>query len=582
MAELIYSIKDIFDSSTVDSCLVEYEATNYHIPAYQRGYKWGSDEYGAVSILLQDLENAFNSFKKGEQKEYYLQYITLKKVGAELEVIDGQQRLTTISILLSILAIKLELDNIAVDKLKYAIRADFFKDFIYKPQVLKEVVNIDWDHENGLTIEDGTFNNQDVYYIFHAAKKITEYTDRESLKKELKAFYDFLLNQVKIIVNVVSHVASEKVFSNLNSNKVALTEVELIKALFITKLGRLNLSDKKRQKTFYEIIEKRVALGREWDEISRWANDDEVNTFYFKDKEGLKELLLLVANQFDYKSGQKTEGKTFPLFNFFQQLNKVEEVHGTLRKYFQILNEWYRENGIYNRLGYLLHSRDSDKRLNAFLHERNKTKSAFIHYLDNEIFKMLPDPELDYFYDNGEDSEIHRILLYINVFQEGHVIRFNYHRYNAEKWTLEHIFPQNIDGKNQKILPEHISLIKKFVDQRQVEESRKELSVNDESPTEVEVLLHGLKKVHILNSIGNMCLLTNKDNSSNGCLFFDEKRKNTLSRIRKGSFVPKHTFDVFSKMIFEEPGDLSLWTKENIDSHKEIIKEKLRAVKSDQ
>jgi hypothetical protein len=70
-----------------------------------------------------------------------------------------------------------------------------------------------------------------------------------------------------------------------------------------------------------------------------------------------------------------------------------------------------------------------------------------------------------------------------------------------------------------------------------------------------------------------MCLLTDKDNAANGCGFFDEKRANILARIRKGSFVPKHTFDVFSKMVFdEEPGDFERWTNDNITNHSSVIK----------
>ena len=42
MKELIYNIKEIFDSETQNGCLFQYETGNYHIPAYQRGYKWES------------------------------------------------------------------------------------------------------------------------------------------------------------------------------------------------------------------------------------------------------------------------------------------------------------------------------------------------------------------------------------------------------------------------------------------------------------------------------------------------------------------------------------------------------------
>lgn len=58
--------------------------------------------------------------------------------------------------------------------------------------------------------------------------------------------------------------------------------------------------------------------------------------------------------------------------------------------------------------------------------------------------------------------------------------------------------------------------------------------------------------------------------------FFNEKRKNILERIQIGSFVPKHTFDVFSKMFANaNTNQMSLWTIEDINAHKQHIKNTL-------
>jgi len=177
MAELIYSVNDIFSTDNSDGCLMQYEAEKYHIAAYQRGYKWASDEYGAVTILLNDLWDAFQAFQNQERKEYYLQYITLKKNNEKrhLEVIDGQQRLTTLSILLSIFSLKLEVDNVAKGKLEYAIRENFFDKQIYNSTNLKVLLEKKWDNEQGLIIsDDEKINTQDVFYLFNAAQKINK------------------------------------------------------------------------------------------------------------------------------------------------------------------------------------------------------------------------------------------------------------------------------------------------------------------------------------------------------------------------------------------------------------------------
>ena len=123
MADLIYNVENIFSQNKL-GCLVDYNCEYYHIASYQRGYKWGSDENGAVSILLEDIKTAFLKFKNNQHlSDYYLQYITLKKNEQTkyLEVIDGQQRLTTMSILLSVFSTILGISNIAHGRLDYAV-----------------------------------------------------------------------------------------------------------------------------------------------------------------------------------------------------------------------------------------------------------------------------------------------------------------------------------------------------------------------------------------------------------------------------------------------------------------------------
>ena len=84
--DIIKPIKDIFK-------------VNYNIPEYQRGYKWAIKQ---VLKLLEDIEG-FNIDENNEDKFYCLQNITIVKNNDYYDVIDGQQRLTTLFIILSYL-----------------------------------------------------------------------------------------------------------------------------------------------------------------------------------------------------------------------------------------------------------------------------------------------------------------------------------------------------------------------------------------------------------------------------------------------------------------------------------------------
>ena len=568
MAELIYNVNNIF-SEDKGSCLTEYDANMYYIPAYQRGYKWDSDENGAVSILLQDLFNAFVE----KRKEYYLQYITLKKVEKVLEVIDGQQRLTTLSILLSVISKHLNKKNITEYKLDYTIRTNFLKKYIYNQDNLSTLLQLEWDEENGLVFENKSINNQDVYYIFQASKKIDSFC-KEKQQSELESFYNFILNQVKIIVNVVDHISSEKVFGNLNSNKVLLSEAELIKGLILTKISRR--TEEKTKKHFREILEMRLSLGRQWDEITQWCNQPEIKSFFFAEKkDGMKQLLTLVAVSLGYKEKEKQKQEQKELFNFYhEKITDVKGIYEQILKLYFTLKDWYENDEIYNLLGFLFFYKGSEKAIKDFINELDTDKESLIKLLIDQTDIPQNPKELHF----GEhNNEIHKILLALNVFSNGeNYNRFDFYSFKDKDWTLEHIFPQKFGGKGKPLGDKDKQLIFEMLEKEEVENLKKELSEKlfavEDVEEEEKILQEALKKSTVLNNIGNMCLLTRGDNASNGCGFFDEKRVNVLKLIKKGNFVPKHTFDVFSKMIItEDTGDYKRWTRTNIEQHADAI-----------
>lgn len=573
MTELIFSVKNIFARESKDDCLVQYGAEKYYIPAYQRGYKWDSDKNGAVNILLKDIFDAFNAFRRNERKEYYLQYITVKKNLRErhLEVIDGQQRLTTMSIILSVFANILHKDNPALNKLDYAIRTNFFSQYIYDKRNLETLVASEWVRENGVQLDGKYYNSQDIYYVWRAVQRIHDFISEIEVDAH-EELYEYILENIKIIVNAVdSHVSGEKVFSNLNSNKVPLTETELIKGLLITKISRKNQKEES-PKHFREILEIRTSLGRYWDELASWCNSAEIKSFYFGKGSGMENLLNVCALSLE-TSGNKIDHtaapKDYPLFNFYHKLGYVEDVYDRLKNFHSLLKEWFYDDELHNLFGFIFFAEGSKIHKSEFLDQcRKKNKVELRAYLVGKVNNLIPKDIEKLFYNDKRNEEIHRVLLALSVFGHGKTIRFNFYDFIEEHWTLEHIFPQSPEGKNHILTPREKEQILEMLGEKASPEIQIVLGLDERSDEQKEIYYRALKDIGGLNSIGNMCLLTGGDNSSNGCKMFGEKRDNILLLIRQGSFVPKHTFDVFSKMIFpNEPGDLSIWDKRNIDQH---------------
>jgi hypothetical protein len=329
MKELIFNIRDIFNDATASGCLAQYEATCFHIPAYQRGYKWSTGVGGAVTVLLDDIWSAFQH----DEPEYYLQYITVKrqplKVGNMdtycLEVIDGQQRLTTLSILLSVITV-LEADedgpknNIAARKLHYAIRRNFFDEYVYDNEKLKTISVKDWD---SVIEEAPDLDRQDVFYLHGAILECFNFLEDKG--QYLQQFAQYLCNAVKLIVNSVeAHIQSETVFKNLNSNKVPLTETELVKGLMITRVGRSRVVNADNR--FRELLEIRLGLGSTWERIQQWCNRPNIRSFYFEgNADSLRSLLRLLAMVLDEKNLGKHKNGVYPLFDFYNQYADIDK-----------------------------------------------------------------------------------------------------------------------------------------------------------------------------------------------------------------------------------------------------------------
>jgi hypothetical protein len=349
---------------------------------------------------------------------------------------------------------------------------------------------------------------------------------------------------------------------------VPLTESELIKALFITKYARLNDFDK--HKNFREISEDRLLLGKRWDEIENWVNDKYIKSYYFKDfKDPMFGFLNLVALSIDNQNTFNELTEHHDLFNFFNNTDIVL-IQEKLYHCFWKLKDWYEDPITYNRLGYLFFYYKSKTRIDNFVDELTyPSKDELKKHLLEKILEILPKDFDDATYD-GDKNQIHQILLAINLFTTND--KFNFYSYVEENWTLEHIFPQSPEGKKNKLTEKDKKYIVEMVLPEDKQKVEKVLNQKERSADEKEIYTDALKRSGYINSIGNLCLLSNVDNILNGCGFYEEKRTKILRRIQTGKFIPPHTIEVFTKSIFNNnPGDFTRWNKENIDSHKEIL-----------
>jgi uncharacterized protein with ParB-like and HNH nuclease domain len=610
--DLIFSIADIFNTTTTAGTLNQYGAERYYIAPYQRGYKWAARyDNDPVCILMKDLLNA----SENPLSDYYLQFITTKLSKADdvnvMEVIDGQQRLTTLTILLSVLTFKKNNNQIAISNnlLSYEVRpkvTQFFADYIYKN--IAYILSVPWFEFIKAFPEN---DEQDIYYLFNAANKISTLVDNNLPDiTAITTFEQYVLDQVKIILNNVErNISCEEIFSNLNGNKVDLTSSELIKGLFLTNSAREDKGRESKRTTYKEILEMRAVMGRQWDEIAHWSNRSDIKAFYFPNSANvLDDLLMLMALKNGFSPSTDRTDKN-EVFNYFQTQTRkgaktTTEYFSELKKLKLILNEWFNDNEIYNRLGFIFFiktrgERTTVKKLLPFL-EKNKTE--FKSHLNAETNKIL-NLDINILEYGQDNNEIHNILLALSIFSDAK--RFDFKAFTTNNlWSLEHIFPQNPDDLPSEMGTKDIQLIKslggdKLQDYDKIRDRLKDLDESIDTAETYQSLkkklqknscaltidernvLYRLIQVYKLNSIGNMALLTKSDNSSNKNGMFDKKRHNIAKRVSNGSFVPRHTYDVFSKLISNKMSpELNVWTDYDIEIHKEWINTKIIDIKS--
>ena len=172
------------------------------IPVYQRNYAWEEDE---ITALIKDV---YDSASKNSKAPYFIgTLVTYKRGDSEYEVIDGQQRLTTIYIILKALGVK-QFRN----KLTYGAR----KVSASTIQKLDEYPDL------GEEVDDGIRNG----YKF-AEKAINTIINAS----ERKAFEQYFLHNVHIIhYSVPKDVDLNHYFEVMNSRGEQLEKYEIVKS----------------------------------------------------------------------------------------------------------------------------------------------------------------------------------------------------------------------------------------------------------------------------------------------------------------------------------------------------------------
>ena len=517
----------------------------FFIPGYQRGYRWTEQQ-------VNDLLNDINEFEPKNGSWYCLQPLVVMKKDEKWEVIDGQQRLTTIYLILAYLG----------ETYKYTIEYETRKSSKSFLENISEKA------------EDKAKENIDFFYMHKAYETINNFFEE---KKNQEDFKDKLLNNVKFIRYDVGNLDEEKkhnLFGNLNSGKIALTNAELIKALFLNKVGTEKGSERE--------IQQRL-IAEEFDQMERAIRQDDFWHFVTgnqgKPSSCINLLFDLMLESDSTGNGKYSKEETFRTFFYFnEKLKEKSDLWNEVQKVFHILEGWFSDFELYNLIGYLRAVKGNTLSLSDLykLYAENKGITGFktalkdhckktVNYENNNFLELRYDEEKD---------QVFNLLLLFNIatlnanLQEKN--RFSFANFHKNKWDVEHISPQN---------PKDNEELKKIIEKTQnsiFTALKDALSQNDEEKIKSEREKFFATDESLM-SIENLTLLTSHDNRGIGNKFFSEKRNKLKEYFQKGSFIPTCSMNVFMKFYSENPQQMDFWDEKDRQSYREAIE---RTIKS--
>lgn len=592
--KLLFTVAEIFSE---DGYLFQKNKTHFNIPHYQRGYKW---EPSNVEKLLDDV----NNFEMSDGKFYCLQNITIISDGKQFNVIDGQQRLTTLTIILSYLGNKL----LVKDKVRFpenSIRKftnQFLNNIITNNDV--DFPNEDWEE---FIEQYPDYDLQDISHIYNVQNAISIWfkNKRDNKNKFEENFLEKLLNNVKIIVNEVDETTGEeKVFGNLNSKRVPLDGSDLIRAILITRVAREEGRKENDIKNIVYVNERRVKLGWELDQINNWWGREDVKNYFSKFTSIKSELSGSDKKLFDEVKypinylyllfAEKKDGQTKLTLDLIEQhSNNAIALYKEILKLHYTLQDWFDDKEIYHYLGFLFNITEKQKKIsfkNVWeLWLASKTRKDFIlslkkeirkHFvIDNEIFDYK-DLRINWYVD--KPSELIRTLILMDVIYsvKTNQIRLPYYCFTKHSNDVEHIFPQNpAELKDKKKYVEFLD--KYYSEKNEVKFDLSKFSKKQDDEKYIKSIddyIQNKTSNFAVNSIGNLVLLFNKLNKSISNSIYSTKRSRIIEFHNQGNFIQPHTFKVFVRDfndVNQLNKDYEYWTNDDIVKNSTYINQQV-------
>lgn len=580
----------------------------FYVDSYQRSYKWTKHQ---VQALLEDI----NDFECTQQQNFYcLQPIVIKKRQvnneAYLELIDGQQRMTTIYIILSYLQ---KNNSFSLEYQTRKESAEFLRNQIIQVKDYTEQSYSDFIQKYP------QFDNIDNFHFFNAYQCVqTWFQKKQQSQPNIRQdWLNKLLNHTQVIWYQVPNKATEldekaqaiQIFQRLNQGKISLTNAELIKALFLNAL--------ELETTTENLKIRQSEMANQWDLMEHTLQNPDFWAFVCPHQQNniytrIELIFDLLSRKNTLITKSSTEEKLkknqeYYTFNYYAEL--VETKNGSVlnlwksvQQGFYRLSEWFSNDEIYHLVGFIVGQKiksitelweisiDQDCSRSQF---HTKLKNIIAEHICKNFDEKFP-LQNSLIFENlnyGENSKIMSLMLLISIdLHRKQRTRFSFKSYYASgiQWSLEHIHAQNSKEQDDQNLDhwyaeqldvlKHITtddltpLYKQELEQALVDWNTARNDANRMFYIELQekYLKHFFERQK--HQLDNLCLLNKNDNSALGNMLFFEKRQKVINLHKnEDTFIPIATQWVFAKYFNAQAENFTIWSQQDRTIYRQAL-----------
>jgi hypothetical protein len=582
----------LMDGALLEKKLIGDIVGQFYVPKYQRGYRWKAED---VKRLLDDLwDNIENN--NNDKNEYSLQPIVLKKrLDNEWELVDGQQRLTTIYLLLAYMK-RNGLQNVGpMYNICYETRPD----------------SADYLQKLGTDEAKQLFDkNIDYFHMYKAWECIDEWFSSYNVGKRQQCanrLYNSFFENINIIwYEAPESIDSIELFTRLNVGRIPLTDAELVKAYLLSLLAKDHYSRASALSAAWDSIEQDLRHPNVWSFVTTAVPENYPTRITL--------LLDAVADAIVADSGHNIPQLRPQYFTFETIRKRIEKncsgniLDNVRHVWDQVINlhgllmGWYENRDLYHKIGYLVTTGHIFR--NLVILAKDSKKSAFEAVLDEQIRLSLnlSRTELSKLNYTKSDDLCFKVLLLMNVETvrtsanslELYPFLRHQNRYGRDglKWSLEHIHAQEAERLSKK--EQWVSWLESHRDALEAMPSIK-IQKREELIDKINKVISNINKIKFedlaneifeffsdvdtedsMHSITNLALLPSDANSKLSNSVFEVKRRFIRELEKKGTYIPICTHRIFLKYYTDaDSQQIHFWSRQDREGYFNAMLEKL-------